>query len=83
MAISKPELACVYAALVLSDDDIDVTVNIPMVRRTRGGHFGGRRPHFAAIVKPRAKNSTRSVIHYFFGLPIVKFKLRIFYLLDV
>lgn len=28
MAISKPELACVYAALILADDDIDVTVNI-------------------------------------------------------
>ena len=25
MAISKPELACVYAALILADDDIDVT----------------------------------------------------------
>lgn len=28
MAISKPELACVYAALILADDDIDVTVSI-------------------------------------------------------
>ncbi|XP_025418777.1 60S acidic ribosomal protein P1 [Sipha flava] len=25
MAISKPELACVYSALILADDDIDVT----------------------------------------------------------
>lgn len=31
MTISKPEAACVYAALVLIDDDIDVTVNISAV----------------------------------------------------
>lgn len=31
MAISKPELACVYAALILADDDIDVTVCIALV----------------------------------------------------
>lgn len=30
MAISKPELACVYASLILADDDIDVTVNITL-----------------------------------------------------
>lgn len=40
MTISKPEAACVYAALVLIDDEIDVTVNIYEKCVSPTGTFG-------------------------------------------
>lgn len=42
MATSKPELACVYAALILADDDIDVTVSITSWARGRVHFAAGR-----------------------------------------